>query len=49
MEIADFEALLTDEGQGLLAELGDYTESAALALASKLRERHPAPLAAAAR
>lgn len=48
MEIADFEALLNDEGQGLLAELGDYTESAALALASKLRERHPAPLVAAA-
>lgn len=48
MEIADFAALLTDEGQALLAELGDYTESAALALASKLRKRHPAPLVAAA-
>ncbi|HEV2347340.1 MAG TPA: hypothetical protein VGS97_24815 [Actinocrinis sp.] len=48
MEIADFEALLTDEGQALLAELGDYAESAVLALASKLRERHPASLAAAA-
>jgi SAM-dependent methyltransferase len=48
MELADFEALLTDEGQALLAGLGDYTESAALALGSKLRERHPAPLVAAA-
>lgn len=51
MEIAEFEALLTGEGQALLAELselGDYAESAALALASKLRERHPAPLVAAA-
>lgn len=48
MEIADFEALLADDGQTLLAELGDYTESGALALASKLRERHPAPLVAAA-
>ncbi len=48
MEIADFDALLTDEGQALLAELGDYTESAALALASKLRHRYPASLVAAA-
>src|SRR3954467_9759210 len=48
MEIADFESLLTDEGQALLAELGDYSESAALALASKLRGRYPAALAAAA-
>lgn len=48
MELADLEALLTDEGQGLLAELGQYAESAALALASKLRERYPAPLVAAA-
>lgn len=48
MELADFEALLTDEGQTLLAELGDYADSAALALASKLRERHSAPLVSAA-
>jgi SAM-dependent methyltransferase len=48
MELADFEALLTDEGQELLAGLGDYTEAAALALGSRLRERHPAALVAAA-
>src|SRR5580693_4041882 len=48
MELADFEDLLTAEGQALLDGLGDYTESAALAVASRLRERHPAPLVAAA-
>jgi SAM-dependent methyltransferase len=50
MEIADFEALLDRPGQALLAELAGtgYSQSAALSLASKLRERYPAELVAAA-
>src|SRR5947209_4010742 len=50
VEIDDFTALLEPAGQELLAELsgGAYTEAAALSLASKLRERYPAPLVATA-
>src|SRR5581483_2819771 len=50
VEIGDFTALLDPVGQGLLAELsgGAYAEAAALSLASKLRDRYPAPLVATA-
>jgi len=47
MEIAGLEAVLTDEGQALLADLGGYREADALALASRLRARHPAELVSA--
>ena len=50
MEIEDFEALLGSAGRELLAELGgvEYAESAALSLASKLRDRYPPDLVATA-
>jgi SAM-dependent methyltransferase len=47
VETADFEALLTDDGQALLAELGDYDESDVLGVASRLRGRYPTAMAAA--
>jgi SAM-dependent methyltransferase len=48
VEIDDFAALLEPAGQRLLAELSGfaYSETGALALASKLRERYPAALVA---
>ncbi|WP_349260103.1 class I SAM-dependent methyltransferase [Actinocrinis sp.] len=50
VEIGDFTALLEPVGQELLTELsgGAYAEAAALSLASKLRDRYPAPLVATA-
>jgi SAM-dependent methyltransferase len=50
VEQGEFEALLGGPGRELLAELhrGGYDESAALALATKLRARYPAPLVSAA-
>ena len=48
MEIEDFRALLTDEGQGLLAELRDHAPGQELAVATRLRRTHPAELVSAA-
>ncbi|MFB7662479.1 SAM-dependent methyltransferase [Kitasatospora sp. NPDC056138] len=48
MEIESFRALLTDEGQALLAELRDFKAGEELALATRLRREHPAPLVSAA-
>lgn len=48
VEIAAFEALLTPDGQALLADIGDVDEAALLATASRLRDRHPADLVGAA-
>lgn len=50
VEPGEFEALLDGPGRELLAELhrDGYDESAALALATKLRARYPAPLVSAA-
>ncbi|KJK58712.1 class I SAM-dependent methyltransferase [Saccharothrix sp. ST-888] len=48
MEIESFRALLTDEGQALLAELRDFKAGEELALATRLRRAHPAPLVSAA-
>ncbi|MGH3391182.1 MAG: THUMP-like domain-containing protein [Actinomadura sp.] len=50
MDIAAFQALLTPDGQALLAETAaaDVSEAGLLATASRLRERHPAALVAAA-
>ncbi|MFC8917054.1 methyltransferase domain-containing protein [Streptomyces sp. NPDC057116] len=47
-DLAAFSALLTDEGQALLAALRDYTPSQELAVASRLRRDHPAELVTAA-
>ncbi|RST13306.1 methyltransferase domain-containing protein [Streptomyces sp. WAC05374] len=47
-DLAAFSALLTDEGQALLAALRDYTPSQELAVASRLRRDHPADLVTAA-
>ncbi|MFG3504628.1 methyltransferase domain-containing protein [Streptomyces sp. NPDC047821] len=46
-DLAAFSALLTDEGQALLAALRDYTPSQELAVASRLRRDHPAELVTA--
>ncbi|MEU6482876.1 methyltransferase domain-containing protein [Streptomyces sp. NPDC046887] len=43
-----FDALLTDEGQALLAELRDFAPSEELAVVSRLRREHPAELVTAA-
>jgi SAM-dependent methyltransferase len=48
VELGEFEALLGREGRELLEELHGYDESAALALATRLRARYPAPLVSAA-
>ncbi|WP_370076144.1 SAM-dependent methyltransferase [Streptacidiphilus sp. MAP12-16] len=48
MEIESFRALLTDEGQGLLAELRDFVPGQELAVATRLRRSHPAELVSAA-
>ncbi|MEU0275684.1 methyltransferase domain-containing protein [Streptomyces sp. NPDC006307] len=47
-DLAAFSALLTDEGQALLAALRDYDPSQELAVASRLRRDHPADLVTAA-
>ncbi|MFV0128250.1 THUMP-like domain-containing protein [Streptomyces sp. HMX112] len=47
-DLAAFSALLTDEGQTLLAALRDYDPSQELAVASRLRREHPAELVTAA-
>ena len=48
VEIESFRALLTDEGQALLAELADYTPGQELAVATRLRRSHDAELVSAA-
>jgi THUMP domain-like len=48
MNIAELEALWSDAGRRLLAELPAYDEATALAVASRLRREHPAELVAAA-
>ncbi|MGE7432389.1 class I SAM-dependent methyltransferase [Kitasatospora sp. NPDC001175] len=48
MEIESFRALLTDEGQTLLAELRDFKAGEELAVATRLRRGHPAELVSAA-
>jgi hypothetical protein len=48
VEIESFRALLTDEGQALLAELRGFREADELALATRLRRSHPAELVRAA-
>jgi SAM-dependent methyltransferase len=48
MEPGEFEALLSGPGRELLGELHGYDEADALALATKLRARYPAPLVSAA-
>lgn len=48
MEPGEFEALLGGPGRELLDELHGYDEAEALALATKLRARYPAPLVSAA-
>jgi hypothetical protein len=48
VEIESFRALLTAEGQALLAELGDYAPGQELAVATRLRRTHPADLVSAA-
>ncbi|MDN3294844.1 class I SAM-dependent methyltransferase [Streptomyces ficellus] len=47
-DLAAFSALLTDEGQALLAALRDHTPAQELAVASRLRRDHPAELVTAA-
>jgi predicted O-methyltransferase YrrM len=47
-DLAAFSALLTDEGQTLLAALRDYSPAQELAVASRLRREHPADLVTAA-
>ncbi|WP_336319694.1 class I SAM-dependent methyltransferase [Streptomyces lavendofoliae] len=47
-DLAAFSALLTDEGQTLLAALRDHTAAQELAVASRLRRDHPADLVTAA-
>ncbi|GAA0692085.1 class I SAM-dependent methyltransferase [Kitasatospora atroaurantiaca] len=48
MEIESFRALLTDEGQTLLAELREFKPGQELTLATRLRREHPAELVSAA-
>ncbi|MFC9325378.1 methyltransferase domain-containing protein [Kitasatospora sp. NPDC057015] len=48
METENLQALLTPEGQSLLAELRDYAPGDELALATRLRRDHPAELVSAA-
>ncbi|BAJ28923.1 MULTISPECIES: class I SAM-dependent methyltransferase [Kitasatospora] len=48
MEIESFRALLTEQGQALLAELRGFTAAGELALATRLRREHPAELVRAA-
>ncbi|SEL07436.1 class I SAM-dependent methyltransferase [Streptacidiphilus jiangxiensis] len=48
MRTEDLHALLTPEGQDLLAELRDYSPGDELALATRLRRTHPAELVSAA-
>ncbi|GAA1160189.1 SAM-dependent methyltransferase [Kitasatospora gansuensis] len=48
MEIESFRALLTDQGQALLAELREFKPGEELALATRLRKEHPAELVSAA-
>ena len=48
VEIESFLALMTDEGQALLAELADYTPGQELAVATRLRRGHDAELVSAA-
>lgn len=48
MEIESFRALLTEEGQSLLAELRDHAPGQELAVATRLRRSHPAELVSAA-
>ncbi|MFC1417130.1 THUMP-like domain-containing protein [Streptacidiphilus cavernicola] len=48
MEIESFRALLTDEGQTLLAELRGLAPGQELAVATRLRRSHPAELVSAA-
>ncbi|WP_280727043.1 class I SAM-dependent methyltransferase [Kitasatospora sp. MAA4] len=48
METEIFEALLTDAGRQLLAELREYAPGEELALATRLRREHPAELVSAA-
>ncbi|UQA94739.1 class I SAM-dependent methyltransferase [Streptomyces halobius] len=47
-DLATFQALLTPEGQTLLAELRDYDPADELATATRLRAAHDAPLVSAA-
>jgi hypothetical protein len=47
-DLAAFTALLTPEGQTLLAALRDYDPAQELAVASRLRREHPAELVSAA-
>ncbi|MFI1940012.1 SAM-dependent methyltransferase [Streptomyces purpureus] len=47
-DLAAFHALLTPEGQTLLAALRDYDPAQELAVASRLRREHPAELVTAA-
>ncbi|MFE1234440.1 SAM-dependent methyltransferase [Streptomyces sp. NPDC058745] len=47
-DLASFAALLTPEGQTLLAGLRDYDPAQELAVASRLRREHPAELVTAA-
>ncbi|MEU2180650.1 class I SAM-dependent methyltransferase [Streptomyces thermolilacinus] len=47
-DLADLQALLTDEGRGLLAALRHYDPAQELAIASRLRRDHPAALVSAA-
>ncbi|MGW4030170.1 THUMP-like domain-containing protein [Streptomyces sp. NPDC004838] len=46
--VNDLSALLTDEGQALLAEVRDHDHSQELAIATRLRRDHPAELVSAA-
>lgn len=48
VDLDAFSALLTDEGQSLLASLRDYDPAAELATATRLRREHDAGLVAAA-
>ena len=48
METENLQALLSPEGQSLLAELREYTPDDELALATRLRRDHPAGLVSAA-
>ncbi|WP_327325519.1 class I SAM-dependent methyltransferase [Streptomyces sp. NBC_01210] len=47
-DLVPFSTLLTDEGQALLAALGDYDPAQELAVASRLRREHPVGLVTAA-
>ncbi|MDX6314805.1 MAG: hypothetical protein QOF44_4269, partial [Streptomyces sp.] len=48
MDLDAFSALLTDEGQALLASLRDFDPGQELATATRLRREHPAGLVSAA-